>query len=284
VFPLAGRICVKEFSMRASLLALLLLAGVFARAAFFTDVAEGGHRGRTIADMAYHQLMEGFPDGTFHPDAPLLRADTVMILARLLNTSLKGFMVLPGQGPAALRAADVPDRHWMHAAADFLSARGMLPAPTDGRFGPAQPVSRGQFLQALYRLQHRGTTVNPAEAAAWMEARDLLPAGWGDDLAAPAVRAETAGLLDDLLLYLTQHAETEGTVTALETDADATRWVKLDTAIGPCRLALPTRGVVIHGGEQADLKPGAKLRTLSDAVSAVTPYYRVREVWLLPAT
>jgi hypothetical protein len=254
-----------------------------ARAQFFPDVPDGTLLARDVTDAAYHQLMEGYPDGAFRPNAPLTRADAVMVYARLLNIALRGFMVLPGTGDAQMpRFTDISEKHWMRAAAAFLTQHGMLHPAAGNRFRPAQPVRRGEFIVELYRLQHAGTVVTPPEAMAWLDERGLLPTGW-TALEAPVTRGEVARALGDLLLYLTQHAMTEGTITAIEAERDGLRWVKLDTIIGPCRLAMPVRGVTMDGVEE--LREGMMIRTISDAVNGGgKSYYRVRKVTPLGKT
>jgi hypothetical protein len=39
----------------------------------------------SIEEMTGNQVMGGYPDGTFHPDQPLTRAETVTIVNRMLG-------------------------------------------------------------------------------------------------------------------------------------------------------------------------------------------------------
>ena len=74
-------------------------------------------------------------------------------------------------------------------------------------------------------------------------------------------------------------------MTALEKDDNGIRWVHLDTTIGSARLCLPEAGVIVQGGQLANIREGDRIRTTSDAVSGMSrkPYYRVREVTILAA-
>lgn len=268
--------------MRA-ILSLLAVALLFApvRAAFYTDVPDGAPLSHDITDAAYHQLMEGYPDGAFHPSQPLARADAVMVYARLLNVALRGFMVLPGAGVKAPEFADVSATHWLRPAAAFLAQKGVPLRALAGSFQPTAPVSRGEFVVELYRLLHAGVVVSEAEAASWLGERSLLPAGWQAELKAAITRSEVARTLIDVLAYLTQHAETEGAIASLSDSQDGRRWMELDTAIGVCRLALPDRGVEMTGTDA--LQIGMKIHTVSDAVAGGgQTYYRVRKVTVLP--
>lgn len=268
----------------ASFLRVSLLCGTFlllshARAAYFTDVLDNGSTNRCIMDAAFHQLMEGFPDGTFRPTQPLHRAERVMVMARLLNTALKGFMVLPAT-PLPESSDDIPAAHWAAPAAQFLGEHG-LPTPIDHANAV---VTKGDFLVEVYRILHAGARTTPTAAAAEFRDNALIADSWLSRLQAPITRKETARLLEDFLYYLTQHAVAEGTITRLETDAEGFRWATLDTAIGECQLCLPTRGVVITGGSEDAVRIGATIRTLSDAVGGTGgrgKYYRAREVTVI---
>ncbi|OPZ82192.1 MAG: Cellulosome-anchoring protein precursor [bacterium ADurb.Bin429] len=266
--------------MRVFWFCLLLLFWLTSsvRAGFFPDVPDGTRLSRDVTDAAYHQLMEGFPDGAFRPELPLTRAGAVMVYARLLSVSLEGFMVLPGASVSLPEYADVPPAHWMRAAAAYLAERGMLPPVEGDRFVPEGPVTRGEFLRGLYRLMHEGALSD--DAIAWLNDRCLLPDGWATAFDVPITRGEVARALGDVLLYLTQHAMTEGAITRISEAEDGLRWVELDTAIGPCRLALPVVGVMVEGADA--LREGQTIRTISDAVNGGgTKYYRVRKVTVL---
>ncbi len=247
---------------------------------YFSDVASDDADGHWITDAAYHQLMEGFPGGAFLPNQPLSRAEAVMVLARLLNVSLKGFMLLPG--PADTRALPARTTVWMTAAAQFLAEQGKLsPVISDG-FSPNLPMTRGDFLLALAQLAGDGSARTPATAFQWGTDESLAPLEWDNSLAVPITRRETARLLERTLIYLTQHAVTEGKIVEFSTDDTDNRWVTLDTPIGAARLVLPPRGVLLADATQDDLRPGARIRTLSDTVSGKNGlYYRVREVRLV---
>jgi hypothetical protein len=265
------------------------LAGVLCflaplHAQFFTDVTAQDQDRGTLEDVAASQLMEGFRDGSFHPNQPVCRADSVMVLARLLNLSLKGFMVLPGT-PALATLQGIPTTHWVYPAARFLAEHGML-SGAEAVGGLSVPLTRGEFLAALSPLLHAGVPQRPEIIAGELTENLLLPDGWPGHLQATITRRELARIMNDLLFYLTQHAVTEGTITAFETDANGTRWVHLMTTIGEARLCMPVRSVLINNGTENTLSEGAKVRTVSDAVPGMhgNAFFRVREVTVMPVT
>jgi hypothetical protein len=253
----------------------LLLAPL--RAQYFTDVPVLDPDHAMIEDTASCQLMEGYPDGLFRPESPMPYADGIMLQARLLNIALRGFMILPAAATPGRPIPSLPSTHWAYPAARFLADHGLLDLQ---RAQPLEaPMTRGMLLTALSRLLHAGVAAPLPEALREFADNSLLPDGWQAQPERPVTRRETAGLVDKLLFYLTQHAVTEGTVTRFETDKDGTRWVHLDTPIGAARLCMPVRGVIVHGGDADSIGVETKIRTLSDAVSGMrgAPYYRVRE-------
>ncbi len=272
-------------SIVVRLLALLalLICPLVVRAQFFADVRQGDADFQCIGDAGYHQLMEGMPNGVFDPDRPVTRAESVMVQARLLNIALRGFMVLPGPALPAPHFADVPDTHWMQAAARFLAERGMLFDAGHSRFRPTTPMSRGEFVAALYRIMHAGKSVTPSHAMQALIDAYLAPAAWMEQRDTPILRREVARVTEACLYYLTQHAVTEGDIIQFEIDDEQKRWAILETDIGECRLYMPARGILLTQGTAQDLRVGARVRTLSDAISSMRDgkYYRVREVTII---
>lgn len=261
---------------------LLLLTPVHAE--LFHDVPMTDADCIAIEDIALNQLMEGFPDGNFRPERTASRAEGLMVMARLLNISLKGFMILPGETVENPDLENIPQDHWLHPAAMFLAERGMIDDTVYQNVASTDPMTRAEFLASLARLLHAGATQTVASAVQEFENRGLFPEEWSGALGEPITRREMARLLDRTLYHLTQHAVAEGTVMALETDEQGQRWVYLDTPIGQARLYLPTRGVVVVGNDEKNIAEGMKVRTISDAVSGAggRPFYRVREVTILP--
>lgn len=273
---------------RVIFLHLCLAVGVLAlitraQAAYFTDVPDSEAASQYITDVAYHQLMEGFPDGKFHPDAPLRRAESVMVLARLLNTALKGFMVLPAPENAQ-PAIVLPDAHWMSSAAHFLLEHGMFTSPASATYHANDRVTKGEYAADLSHLLHAGADITPRAAMRELIDESLAPPEWQQQLDVPMTRREVAQLLENTLSYLRQHAVAEGAITQLATDEEGFRWATLDTAIGECRLCVPTRGVIVHGATPDEIRVGLRIRTVSDTIGSAGKrgrYYCAREITVL---
>ena len=86
--------------------------------------------------------IEGFRDGTFHPNGDLTRAQAVQMVDRLLAQ--------PQGGSGTCSFTDVPDGQWYTRAVRDVTAWGLV---DDGdRFRPDDLMSRGDFAALLVRL------------------------------------------------------------------------------------------------------------------------------------
>lgn len=250
---------------------------------YFSDVSSSDPDCDAINDMAVNQLMEGFPDGTFKPEIAMRQVDGIMVMARLLNVALKGYMVIPAFTPKATIVLTLPSKHWAYSAADFLAKYGLLSADTEQVNLKVTPFTRRETLTLLSRLMHSRDVTPIAAFMQELQEDCLLPDGWLHNLEQPVTRREMAALLDKTLCYLMQHAMTEGTITAFDNDENGDRWVHLSTTLGEARLRFPVRGMVVKGGADDSLHEGMRIRTVSDVVNGAQgkPYYRVREVQIL---
>ncbi len=102
----------------ASIVARLIPAGAgdqTATAALPDDV-QGHWAAEAIGKALQAGILQGYPDGSFHPDRPLTRAETVRVLNRLLDR--------PTPAVSASSWPDVPTSHW--AIRDIESASGIV--------------------------------------------------------------------------------------------------------------------------------------------------------------
>ncbi len=96
---------------------------------------------KQITALAQRNIIKGFNDGTFRPEAPVTRAQFAAILeAAFPNKSL----VRPVQ---AFR--DVPDTFWGHRAISQASAKGFMAGYPTGEFKPEDQIPRVQVLVSL---------------------------------------------------------------------------------------------------------------------------------------
>jgi hypothetical protein len=120
----------------------------------FNDVAPGSTF-YTFIEAAYLRgAVEGYPDGTFRPNAPVTRAQA----AKMLVTG-KGWSLY---SPPWSSFSDVPVGHWAYAFVHTALSHGVIAGYPDGTFRPDTHVTRAQ-LAKMVALTAQG--VRPAGAA-----------------------------------------------------------------------------------------------------------------------
>ena len=172
----------------------------------FTDVASDAWYGQAVAYVYRQGLMSGTAQDRFSPDLTTNRAMLVTILYRLAGSPAV-------DGGSAF--TDVSGGDWFASGVAWASANGIVTGYGDGRFGPNDPITRGQMAATLYRYAGfagqstagradlSGYTdagqVSPyaAEAMGWAVDRGLITGVSADTLApgGSATRAQVATIL-----------------------------------------------------------------------------------------
>ncbi|RAV21993.1 S-layer homology domain-containing protein [Paenibacillus contaminans] len=111
----------------------------------YTDVSQTHWAMEAINKAAKMGIMNGYPEASFKPDAPITRGETVSILARLLD----------GVNEEAGSFADIGG-HWAQAAIEKSKAAGIIAGYEDGTFRPEQALTRAEAVAMLNRLLGRG--------------------------------------------------------------------------------------------------------------------------------
>jgi hypothetical protein len=88
------------------------------------------------------QYIYGDPEGTVRPDSDITRAETAMIIFRLLANKGKDRAV-----PSPF--ADVAAGQWYTQAVDYLAYAGIIDGYPDGTFKPDAPISRAEFTKMI---------------------------------------------------------------------------------------------------------------------------------------
>lgn len=109
--------------------------------ASFADT-QGHWASLEIATAVKGGLFEGYPDGTFRPDAPVTRAEMTVVLARMLETSLEG---------RGADFSDLPADHWAYHEIVALAQMGILNGYSDGSFRPDASITRGESAAIVGR-------------------------------------------------------------------------------------------------------------------------------------
>ena len=164
----------------------------------FSDTA--GHWAETyISEMKAQGILQGYTDGSFHPDAAVTRAEFVKMLAGMLN--------IPDQ--EGENFFDVTREDWFYGVVYGAYAEGLITGITDDEFSPNAEITREDAALILYRayglqdaegvsFADSGTvSTYAAEAVNAVSAAGILN-GYEDGTIRPQnslTRAETAALL-----------------------------------------------------------------------------------------
>lgn len=108
-------------------------------AAEFSDVR--GHWARPFIEaLAAEEIISGFPDGTFKPDAPVTRAQFAAIVRQAFNENkvrdARGF-------------TDVPVNYWANAAINEAYETKFMSGYPNSQFRPAEEIPKVQVLVSL---------------------------------------------------------------------------------------------------------------------------------------
>ncbi|HEY8597571.1 MAG TPA: S-layer homology domain-containing protein, partial [Thermomicrobiales bacterium] len=110
----------------------------------FPDVSSAMSCDTPIRQLITFGVLRGYPDGTFGPHDPLLRAQAAAILVRGANWSSEN----PQRTFSDQGSTD--DELWR--AVRILADRDVATGFPDGTFGPAEPLSRQEALSFVTRL------------------------------------------------------------------------------------------------------------------------------------
>jgi endonuclease/exonuclease/phosphatase family metal-dependent hydrolase len=117
--------------------------------AVFSDIDPAAPQADAISWAVHNELLSGYPDGTFQPDAMLSRSAAAPLLERFAR--LEGFVAEPSTGTDCYQdiAADVNAEAICWLRANRLS----VPAADEPNlFYPSNPLGRGAMASLVFRL------------------------------------------------------------------------------------------------------------------------------------
>lgn len=170
---------------------------------------------RQYADYVIEQgLMKGTSSTTFSPNEPLTRAMLVTILYRLED--------MPSV-TAGDRFSDVADATWYTDAVRWAADIGIVEGYGNGRFGPANPITRQELAVILWRYaRYKGYDVGAAGAVLPDFADRGEIASWaGEAISWAYSRGIIIGKLDNVL-------DPRGGTTRIEAATMVTRFLWMD--------------------------------------------------------
>ena len=117
----------------------------------FSDVKAGAWYAGAVAWAEENGYVSGYPDGTFHPNAPVTREDFCAILARYLKKQGASYPTKDVTFPDADKISD-------YAKADvaYCASIGLINGTDGGRFAPKDGTKRAEAAKIMVCLVQLG--------------------------------------------------------------------------------------------------------------------------------
>ena len=109
----------------------------------YTDVVSDAWYNTAVSTMTKAGIVDGYPDGTFRPDAPITRAEMAKIISLFakLDKSESRFSDIAG--------------HWAEAYIRLAAGNGWIAGYPDGTFGPQRNITRAETATMINRVLDR---------------------------------------------------------------------------------------------------------------------------------
>lgn len=109
----------------------------------FSDVPSSKYFAEAVYDLAERNIIGGYPDGTFKPGNSITRGQAAAIIAKLIKLDTDNV-----KSPAF---KDVSRGNDYYKAIAAMAGKGIIRGYEDGRFGPNNPITRGQMASILVK-------------------------------------------------------------------------------------------------------------------------------------
>ena len=109
----------------------------------YSDVSAGRWYNNAVSTMTRAGIVNGYPDGTFRPNAPITRAEMAKIIALFAKLD---------------KTADrFPDTagHWAEAYIRLAAGNGWIEGYPDGNFRPDRSITRAETVTLVNRVLNR---------------------------------------------------------------------------------------------------------------------------------
>jgi hypothetical protein len=111
----------------------------------FNDIHFASWYAQAVNYLASHEILQGYEDGTFRPNAPITRAELTAVMSR--------FFEINGNG--VNNFSDVDSSHWAVAYISNALNRGWVEGFPDGTFRPNNSTTRAEAVTLLNRVLGR---------------------------------------------------------------------------------------------------------------------------------
>ena len=134
----------------------------------FSDVKAGAWYANYIGYMEDYNIINGYEDGTFRPDAAITRAEFAAMASRfdkLENTDKNAF-------------TDVAASHWAINSINSAYAKGWIGGYPDGTFRPNQNISRAEVVSIVNNMLEREIDAASIAGAQYKTFPDVATNHW----------------------------------------------------------------------------------------------------------
>ncbi|MBW4649273.1 MAG: S-layer homology domain-containing protein [Kastovskya adunca ATA6-11-RM4] len=204
-------------------------AAQLAQAGRFPDT-QGNWAQSFIEGLAARDIIRGFPDGTFRPNAPVTRAQFAAMIRQ-------AFPREPLRSGTAF--VDVPANHWGNEAIQYAYRTGFIEGYPNNVFNPEQNIPRAQVLVALASGLNLAAANNPEQVlSSYFQDAAQVPAFAQNAIASAAlnqlvVNYPNVGFLNpnqtatraDVAAFIYQALVNEGRIPQLGATNVATRYI-----------------------------------------------------------
>lgn len=193
----------------------------------FADLGNDASTAEAISALATAGYVHGYPDGLFHPDNTITRAEFIVITNQVFHFQ---------DAATTMSWSDVRPGDWYYKHLAIAAEAGYIAGYMDGKFHPKDTITREQVCVLLDRLVN--ITALPLDkeitddVSAWAlpSVKKVvsnyiwdLEAGNTFRAKAPATRGEVCLALAPFIYYVEETAATEGEIGGItEADIDAT--------------------------------------------------------------
>lgn len=112
----------------------------------YSDVKDTDWCNNAISTLSNMGILKGYEDGTFHPNAPVTRAEFAAIAARFSDGAADDYATF----------SDVPNDYWASKEIAKAAKLGWIKGYTDGTFRPTNNITRAEVMTLVNRVLERG--------------------------------------------------------------------------------------------------------------------------------
>lgn len=171
--------------------ALAMSVTSFVAMASYPDVADTDKHASAINELSALGVIEGFEDGTFHPDELVTRAQMAAMVCRALNN-------FNAESNKIQKFNDVPADNWAAGWVATAADAGIINGTGNGNFDPSLNVTYAQTAKMLVAAMGYGD---------WAENAGGYPSGYLSYANSTGVTANITGVANDTALTRAQCAQ-----------------------------------------------------------------------------